>query len=186
MSIRFAFACALVPALCLAAPASAQVSVIGGGLARDCFEAAKYQYVSAKEGEALCSKALQLEVMKHSNRTATYTNRGVLRMRLGQYDSALADYATAKRMNPALGEIYLNEGAALIFKKDYTNALAALNKSVELGSAELYAAHYNRAIARENTGDVPGAYADFQKSLELFPEFELAKQQLTRFIVTPN
>ena len=39
----------------------------------------------------------------------------------------------------------------------------------------------NSAIAKENTGDVAGAYYDFQKSLELKPGWELAERQLTRF-----
>ena len=122
--------------------------------------------------------------MKMENRAATYTNRGVLRMRAGDYDGALSDYSTAKKTKPELGAIWLNEGAAYIFLKDFDSALISLDKAIELDSQELYAAHYNRAIARENTGDLAGAYADFQKTLELNPEFERAKWQLTRFTVT--
>ncbi len=173
--------------LCAAAlPASAQISVIGGGLARDCFEAAKFQSVSASEGEKVCTRAIEQEAMKLSNRTATYTNRGVLRMRQGRLDASLGDFDVAKKMDPSIGSIYLNEGAALILKGDHAAALTALNKAVELNSAELHAAHYNRAIAKERTGDVEGAYFDFQKSLELYPEFDLAKKQLTRFTVQRN
>ena len=102
-------------AFCLAAlPASAQISVIGGGLARDCFEAAKFQRLSASDGEKLCTRAIEQEAMKLSNRTATYTNRGVLRMRQGRLDASLTDFGVAKKMDPSIGSIYLNEGAALI------------------------------------------------------------------------
>jgi tetratricopeptide (TPR) repeat protein len=89
-----------------------------------------------------------------------------------------------REMKPELGAIWLNEGAAYIFLKDFDSALVSLDKAIALDSQELYAAHYNRAIARENTGDLVGAYADFQKTLELNPEFERAKWQLTRFTVT--
>ncbi len=171
--------------LALAVPAaSAQVSVIGGGIARDCYEAALLGRTSPTEGERICTKALQAEMMKLENRAATYTNRGVLRMRAGDYDAALSDYATAKKMKPELGAIWLNEGAAHIFRKDFDSALVSLNKAIELDSQELYAAYYNRAIARENTGDLAGAYTDFQKTVELNPDFERAKWQLTRFTVT--
>ena len=164
--------------------ASAQVSVIGGGIARDCYEAALYGRVSNQEGERICTRAIESELMKMGNRAATYTNRGVLRMRSGDYDGALSDYEKAKNMKPEFGAIWLNEGAAYIFLKDFDSALVSLNKAIELDSQELYAAYYNRAIARENTGDLVGAYSDFQKTLELNPEFERAKWQLTRFTVT--
>ncbi|MEZ5998958.1 MAG: tetratricopeptide repeat protein [Hyphomonas sp.] len=166
--------------------AFAQVSVFGGGLARDCYEAAFYQTVSAQDGEQICSKALSAESMKFENRAATFTNRGVLRMRQGKYDAALSDYATAKKMKPELGAVWLNEGAAHIFRKDFRSALVSLDQAIALESQDLYAAYYNRAIAKENTGDVPGAYYDFQKALELKLDFERAEWQLSRFNVSTN
>ena len=105
-------------------------------------------------------------------------------MRAGRYDQSLKDYAEAIRLRPELGAAWLNQGAALIYKRDFGAAIAPLNKAIELNSTDLFAAYYNRAIARENTGDVEGAYADFKKSLELRPEWDLAERQLTRFVVT--
>lgn len=180
---RFALLAASVLAMAIPA-ASAQISVIGGGIAQDCYEAAYFQTVSPTQGEKICTKAIESEVMKLENRAATYTNRGVLRMRAGKYDAALSDYATAKNLKPELGAIWLNEGAAHIFRKDYTSALASLDKAIELDSQDLYAAYYNRAIAKENTGDLAGAYADFQKSAELNPDFERTQWQLSRFIIS--
>jgi tetratricopeptide (TPR) repeat protein len=107
-------------------------------------------------------------------------------MRQGSYDDALADYAIAKRLKPGTGATWLNEGAAYIFKKDFNSALVSLEKAIELDSEELYAAYYNRAIARENTGDVEGAYYDFVKSKELNPDFAATDRQLARFQVTTN
>jgi len=171
--------------IAMAAPAaSAQVSVIGGGLARDCYEAALLGRVSEREGERICTKAIEAEVMKLENRAATYTNRGVLRMRAGDYDGALDDYGVAKKLRTDLGAIWLNEGAAHIFRKDFASALVSLDKAIELESQDLYAAYYNRAIAKENLGDLPGAYQDFQKAAELNPEFERAQWQLSRFTVS--
>jgi tetratricopeptide (TPR) repeat protein len=107
-------------------------------------------------------------------------------MRQGNYDAALADYAAAKKLKPDTGATWLNEGAAYIFKKDFNSALVSLEKAIELNSEDLYAAYYNRAIARENTGDVQGAYYDFVKSKELNPGFEATDRQLARFKVTTN
>jgi tetratricopeptide (TPR) repeat protein len=177
----------IAAAAALAAPAaSAQVTVIGGGIARDCYEAVKFSLGRANDAEALCTRALELEALNLVNKAATYTNRGVLRMRQGDYDAALQDYAAAKRMKPGTGATWLNEGAAYIFKKDYNSALVSLEKAIELNSEDLYAAYYNRAIAKENTGDVQGAYYDFVKSKELNPEFAATDRQLSRFTVTTN
>lgn len=173
-------------AAALAPLATAQVTVIGGGIARDCYEAVKFNIGKASEAEAICTRALEHETLNVSNKAATYTNRGVLRMRQGSYDAALADYAKAKRLRPETGATWLNEGAAYIFKKDYNSALVSLEKAIELNSQDLYAAYYNRAIAREQSGDVEGAYFDFVKSKELNPNYTATDRQLSRFTVTTN
>lgn len=170
----------------LAPMASAQVTVLGGGIARDCYQAVKYNLGKPSEAETICTRALEHEALNLSNKAATYTNRGVLRMRQGAYDAALADYALSKRLRPETGATWLNEGAAYIFKKDYNAALVSLEKAIELNSQDLYAAYYNRAIAREQTGDVEGAYFDFVKSKELNPDYAPTDRQLSRFQVTTN
>ena len=167
----------------VAEAASAQVFVIGQGLGGDCYQKTKNRYTNFRNADETCTRALREQAMTRSNRAATYVNRGVLRMREGQYDKALADYSKAIEMQPELGAAYLNKGAALIYQKDFAAAIAPLDRAIQLESADLFAAHYNRAIARENTDDVAGAYADFRKSLELKPGWELAERQLSRFSV---
>lgn len=175
-----AFLVALAPA------ATAQVTVIGGGLAKDCYEAAKYGLLNQVAAEELCTRALEHEALNLTNRAATFTNRGVLRMRQGKLDAALSDYAASKRISPGSGPTWLNEGAAYILKQDYNSALVSLDRAIELDSLDLYAAYYNRALARERTGDVEGAYYDFLKSKELNPDYKPTDEQLARFRVETN
>ena len=169
----------------LAQTASAQVFVIGQGLGGECYQKTKNNFGNFRAAEEVCTRALREQTMTRANRAATYVNRGVLRMREGQYDNALSDYADAINLQPELGAAYLNEGAAHIYKKDFQAALAPLNRAIELDSEDLFAAYYNRAIAKENTGDVTGAYYDFMKALDLKPGWELAVRQLSRFEVEP-
>ena len=182
MFIKYGIA-AVAAGIALTPLASAQVFVIGGGLGGECYQQTQLKYVSYNQAEETCTLALREETMSRSNRAATHVNRGVLRMRNGDYDKALSDFDDAKRIAPDLGAAYLNEGAAHIYKRDFEAALAPLDKAIELNSEDIFAAYYNRAIARENTGDVPGAYADFKTSLELKPGWELAQSQLNRFSV---
>ncbi|MCF6329434.1 MAG: tetratricopeptide repeat protein [Henriciella sp.] len=184
MSIRKALIATTV-GLFLAQAATAQVFVIGGGLGGDCFQQTQLKYGSFTRADKTCTRALREEAMTRDNLAATYVNRGVLRMRNGRYDSALADYAKAIDLKPQLGAAYLNEGAARIYKKDFASAIAPLDRAIALKSDDIFAAYYNRAIARENIGDVPGAYDDFRKALELKPGWELVESQLSRFVVQP-
>lgn len=170
--------------LLIGLPASAQVFVIGNGLGKECYEKTARVSTSFIDAESTCTRALREETMNRENRAKTYTNRGVLRMRAGRYDQSLSDYAEAIKLRPELGAAWLNQGAALIYKKDFGAAIAPLNKAIELNSQDIFAAYYNRAIARERTGDVEGAYADFQKSLDLRPGWDLAEKQLSRFVVS--
>lgn len=179
---RAAF-CLTAFALMATPVAAAQVLVLGSGLGKDCYQAVKFAKTSLRSAEQVCTKALSAGNLDIRNRAATFVNRGIARMRDGRYDAALSDYASAENLNAKKGPLYLNRGAAHIYKKDFQSALADLNTAIELDSQDLFAAYYNRGIAKENTGDVQGAYFDFQKSLELNPEFKQAEVQLERFIV---
>jgi len=172
--------------IALAPAASAQVTVLGGGLARECYQAAKFNTGRLSDAEAICTRALQQEMLNTTNRAATFTNRGVLRMRQGKLDSALSDYAASKRILPDEGATWLNEGAAYILQQDYEAARVSLERAIELESNDLYAAYYNRAIVREYFGDIEGAYYDFLKSQELNPDFAQTEAQLARFQLTNN
>jgi tetratricopeptide (TPR) repeat protein len=174
---------AATAAALLAETVSAQVFVIGNGLGGECYQKTKNRYSSYRNAEEICTRALREQTMTKGNRAATHVNRGVLRMREGNYEESLADYADALELQPDMGAAYLNAGAAHIYKKDFETALVSLNRAIELESPDLFAAHYNRAIAREHTGDIAGAYDDFVRALELRPEWDLAERQLTRFTV---
>ncbi len=170
-------------ALLLAGPAAAQALVIGGGIARECYQTIQSGTNRLNEADRLCTKALQTETMTRENRAATYVNRGIARMRDGRHDQAIADYDRALELVPDLGAAFLNKGAAHIYLREFAVALPLLDRAIETDTKDVFAAHYNRAIARERTGDVEGAYFDFQKSLALNPGFTLAERQLTRFTV---
>lgn len=179
----------LLASLVIAMPAASaipQTLVIGGGLARDCYDHVKSGDSNFQKVDRVCTNALRQETMTRVNRSATYINRGIARMREGRLESSLGDYQSALDLRPKLGAAYLNRGAALIFQKDYEGALEALNMAIELETQDIHAAYYNRAIAREQSGDVAGAYSDFQRTKELKPDWTRVDRQLARFTVTEN
>ena len=188
MNVRFRLGISAIAALlavAAAAPAQGAVTVIGGGLARDCYEAVEYVRVSTSDAIRICDLALEQEVLTRRNRAATYTNRGILFMRDGRNDRALADYSKSLSLMPLL-ETKVNLGAALYGLKRYTEALAALNEGIATDSDNARATgFYNRALTYEKLGNVQAAYEDFRTALEIKPDFEAAQRQLTRFTVVP-
>jgi tetratricopeptide (TPR) repeat protein len=59
-----------------------------------------------------------------------YCNRGIARMRKGDYDMAIQDFTHAIRIRPNLTEAYLNRGAAKRAIGDPTGALADTEKAL--------------------------------------------------------
>ena len=169
--------------LAFASGAGAAVTVIGGGLAEACANAA-ITGKSDRRFEDLCTQALSEEIMNSRDRAGTYVNRGVLKLRRMHYAEATLDFNQAVRIKPDMGEGYVNRGAAWIGQHRYAESMADLNKGIQLGVDEPAKAYYNRALANEGLDDAKAAYFDYQKALELSPDWTAPKEQLVRFRVS--
>ncbi|MFN3511542.1 MAG: tetratricopeptide repeat protein [Phenylobacterium sp.] len=167
----------------LAGSAHSAVTVIGGGMAQACSRAAIGGESDPKFQE-VCTLALETEFLHPRDRAGTYVNRGVLKLRRMSYADAARDFDMALRVKPNLGEAYVNRGAAAIGLKRYEASLADINRGLELGVEEPAKAYYNRALAYEGLEDAKSAYFDYQKALEISPDWELPREQLARFTVT--
>lgn len=168
------------------APAAhAQITVIGGGMARDCYKAVEFSRVSAATAVDICQKALDHEQLSPRDRAATLVNRGILYMREGDYKRALSDYEYGLKLRPSLLEAKINIGAALYGMKRYDEAMDALNEGLKTDSIEARAVGlYNRALIWERRGDARAAYFDYKEALDLVPTFTQAAKELERFTVT--
>jgi tetratricopeptide (TPR) repeat protein len=169
-------------AAAIALPAQGAVTVIGGGMAKDCSQAA-LNGETAKKFEDLCTQALDSEMLSLRDRAGTYVNRGILKLRRLEFASATFDFNRAAQIKPNLGEIYVNRGAASVGQKRYQEGLTDLNKALELGVEEPEKAYYNRALAYEGLDDAKSAYFDYQKALELKPQWDMPMKELARFTV---
>jgi len=179
---RLIFCMAAAVAIAAGSEARASVTVIGGGLAEACSRAAltgktEYRY------EAACTQSIEQEQLNPRDRAGTYVNRGVLRMRRQDFVAATKDFNQALKVKPDLGEAYVNRGAASIGQHRYADGLTDLNKGLQLGVEEPAKAYYNRALAFEGLDDIKSAYFDYQKALELSPDWAAPKQELARFHV---
>jgi tetratricopeptide (TPR) repeat protein len=175
---------ALTTAVCfVAGPTWAAVTIIGGGQAQACYQAAKAGK-SDKDSENACNSALDSEMMMPSDRGGTFINRGVMRLRRGEYEAAHADFDAGIALIPDVGEGFINRGAMYLGEKRYKEALVDLDKALSLGLHEPAKAYFDRAIAYEGLDDEKSAYLDYQEALVLQPGWEAPQHELLRFTVT--
>lgn len=169
--------------LALAAPANAAVVTVGQGFASDCYEAAAAERSDLSALE-LCNAAIAEDFLTRHNRAATLVNRGIIHLYRGDYRDALTDFDAAIAVQPDLAEAHIHRGVALVAFSDYRTAIEALTYGLTLAPEEPAKAHFNRAIAYEELGDIPSAYHDYRRAAELAPAWTPPRRELTRFRVT--
>ena len=165
-----------------AGSSQAAVTVLGGGMAKQCSEAALGGESDARF-EDICSQALDSEILSLRDRAGTYVNRGILKLRRKDFSGSQFDFNRAIETKPDLGEAYVNRGAAAVGARRYADGLADINKALELGLQEPEKAYFNRALAYEGLDNMKAAYFDYQKAVELNPEWDQPKKELARFTV---
>ncbi len=182
MRIRLlAFACLTL--VLLSYPSQAQIIFDGSGAASACWRAAEFGRGNMNTGFTECSRALAQPSISAYNKSATYVNRAVLRMRAGDNSGALADADAAAAINPNMGEAHVNRGAALLNLMRPEQALSAIDLGLDRGTKRLHLVYYNRAAAKYILGDIPGAYYDYLASVEADPEYAPSIEALLHFEV---
>ena len=184
MKVHPLFLTASLTVLLASISAGAQTIVtMGKGYAHDCFVYAKAG-TDPYDGVEVCNQALKNEVLTTKDRAATYDNRGVMLDVLGKTDKAADDFHMASARNESLGDPHVNLGSMLIKERRYADALAEINKGLDLGMSFPHIGYYDRAIAEEMSGSYKEAYYDFKKVLEIEPDYGPAAERLKDFIVT--
>jgi tetratricopeptide (TPR) repeat protein len=106
--------------------------------------------------------------------TATlHGHRGYLKLRLRDYDGAIADFDEVIRLDPKLAVGYNNRGQARIQKKEYDGALADFDEAIRL-DPKLAVAHDGRGTAHLARHEYDAAIADFDAAVKLDPNFAQA------------
>ncbi len=158
--------------------------VISDETAHACFEASRS--TRADRGAVhLCDIALE-GLLQPAERGAALVNRGVIRLRRGEYAAAQSDFDTAIPLIPESGEARFNRGAVFIAEHNYKDAATDLDKAIELGVREPAKAYYYRGIAHDYLNDETAAYKDYKQAEALAPDWDLPKHELKRFTVTPK
>lgn len=129
----------------------------------------------------VCENALHQRNLNQSDRAATLANSGIVSLRLGDYDHALARLRQALDLRPGNGDIAISLAATLIRLDRADEAVAVLSKIDAVSPANQHLAYYNRALAHWALGDAEHAYRDFYTSAALKPGFAPAEEALGQF-----
>lgn len=170
-----------------AAPFANQALRPAGGAADICASAAqRAAAIGLVNGAdiASCDLAVRLAYFE-PNRAAALTNRAALLFVAGNYDAVIADSTAALVLNDGIAEALVNRGAALLQEHRAAAAAEDFSHALALAPDHPERVYFNRGIAREDLGDFSGAYSDYREAARLNPQWDLPRQELQRFNVTP-
>lgn len=114
------------------------------GMGRALFELHRYEQALAE-----CQKALALD----SNLPLPHITAAYIYGRQGNLDASRREALEARRLGPELPEVLLCYGTVLLAEGDLENAVAALERAVEL-SPQNRNAHYNLSLAWYRKGSI--------------------------------
>jgi tetratricopeptide (TPR) repeat protein len=164
-------------------PAFGAITVLGNSSARMCYEAADSPMQPTQRDLQHCDEAFAGEALSNHDEVATHVNRGILRLRRNAVTLAIADFDAAIAIDPMQPEAYLNKGAALIRLNNPSEARGLFTVALERNTVRPELAHYGRAIANEELGNVRDAYNDYRRASELDPDWQDPRTELRRFRV---
>jgi tetratricopeptide (TPR) repeat protein len=118
---------------------------------------------------SLLSLAIIVEVVhgqsvQTPNPSKAVYDRGSEALNRGDFEAAIANYASAIELDPKNARAYAGRGSAKRLKGDYVGALADLSKSIELDPA-IQSSYYARAWVNLILSHGDAAYADATKLL---------------------
>jgi Flp pilus assembly protein TadD len=115
---------------------------------------------------------------------ATHVNRGILKLRKGSVDGAIADFDRAIALDSGEAEAYLNKGMALLrLPGSGEQAVGLFDTALAKKTRKPAFAYYGRAIAHELNGRIPDAYRDYRQASALEPKWRDPRNELARFTV---
>ena len=105
---------------------------------------------------------------------AKYVWRANVWLKRKEFDTAIADYNEAIRLNPgSAGVAHQGRGRAWRGKKDYDKAIADCNEAIRLDPGHALA-YYTRGVVWSDKKDYDKAIADYNEAIRLDPGYERA------------
>ena len=108
------------------------------------------------------TKAIELK----PDMTAAYFNRGVVYIKNGEYDRAIADLTELIELKPDDAEVYLCRGWAYDLKGNFDCAIEDYNRAIQI-KRDYANAYLNRGAVYGKKNEIDFAIKDFNRAIEL-------------------
>jgi tetratricopeptide (TPR) repeat protein len=157
--------------------------VLATGMADSCAAASDAAQEGGRAADAAlanCTLAVKLAYYDKA-RAEVLNNRSVLHYVRGEYDAALADNTAALRLDDQMAEAIVNRGSIFLVQHRPQAAAANFERALTFSPAHPEKVYFNRAMAREEMGDLNGAYADYAEAAKFAPQWEQPKREMMRF-----
>lgn len=112
--------------------------------------------------------------------TEAMYNKGLFYQNNNELNKAIEEYTAILKIDPAYYDAHYNLGYIhLVTLKEYDQAIRHFTGAIQ-SDQRGYGAYYMRGVCYESLGNIAAAKADFLKSLELNPAYDLPKNGLKR------
>jgi len=154
------------------------VDLLSSGAADTCAAASA---AAQESGRAIdsdlsnCSRAVKL-ALHNGSRAEALNNRSVLYYARANYDAAL-------KLNDRMAEGIVNRGSIFLMQHRPQAAAVNFSRALDFNPAHPEKVYFNRALAREDMGDMSGAYADFAQASRLAPQWDQPRREMGRFTI---
>lgn len=97
-----------------------------------------------------------------------YSNRGIAKTQIGEFQSALADHDFAIHHSPESHTAFKSRGATRLIMREYTLAINDFNRALEICTSDMELFE-KRGIANYKIGKFDDAISDYDKAIEIDP-----------------
>lgn len=101
----------------------------------------------------------------HPQSVSSYLEQGIQALKRNEKSEALKFFRKAKALDPKFAPAYVGEAEVLTIQNAWDEALALLNRAIQL-APEYGVAYHNRGILQYYRKDYPKAYLDFKQAAQ--------------------
>ena len=157
------------------AVAGSSVTTIGTSDAGLCYNESLLKFGTDTD---YCTEAIRSRELTHSDLAATYSNRGIISARKGDFEQALADHNKALELKPGLSQAHINRGNAYYHLGQFEAALQDYQTALDKGDTPAYLPYYNYGLTLIKLKRIPEAIEMLEKALAIAPEASQVKKKL--------
>jgi tetratricopeptide (TPR) repeat protein len=157
------------------AVAGSSVTTIGTSDAGLCYNESLLKFGTDTD---YCTNAIRSRELTHSDLAATYSNRGIISARKGDFEQALADHNKALELKPGLSQAHINRGNTYYHLGQFEAAIRDYKTALDKGDTPAYLPYYNYGLALIKLKRTQEAIKMLEKALAIAPEASQVKRKL--------